>query len=132
MPILCTAPVESLITQYVGSLRSRMSFLLCDKLHVCSALMMLTGSAVHSMVLRSHYRIAGNFCEVYILRFSRFNRICESLSHKFVIITIQMHNTITQIAKLIPRNVCLSAKLQNFMTRIFFAIRYAIESTLDA
>ena len=70
------------------------------------------------------YDIAGNFCEVYISRFSLFDRICESLSHKFVNITIQTHNISTQITKLIPRNVCSSAKSQNFMPRIFPAIQY--------
>ena len=47
------------------------------------------------------YYIKGNFRKVYILHFSQFDRIYKSLSHEFVNITIQTHNTSTQIAKLI-------------------------------
>ena len=54
-------------------------------------------------------------CKVYISRFSQFDKICEGLSCKFVNITIQTHNTSTQIVTLILRNVCLNAKTQNFM-----------------
>ena len=51
----------------------------------------------------------------YISRFSQFDQIHESLSCEFVNITIQAHDTSTQIVKLIQRNVCSSAKMPNFM-----------------
>ena len=52
---------------------------------------------------------------IRISHFSQFDRICEGLSCEFVNITIQTHNASTQIETLIPQNVCLSAKTQNFM-----------------
>ena len=65
------------------------------------------------------YHTVGNFCEVYILLFSQFDQICESLCYKFVNIIIQTYNTSMQITKLIPQNVCLSTKSRNFMPQFF-------------
>ena len=49
------------------------------------------------------YRRAGNFRKVYISRSLQFDRIRKSLSREFVNITIQTHNTSTQIVKMFVR-----------------------------
>ena len=69
------------------------------------------------------YGIVGNFRKAYISCFSRFDRIQESLSCKFVNITIQTHITSTQIPKLILQNVCSSAKSRNFVLQFFPVIQ---------
>ena len=66
------------------------------------------------------YCRAGNFREVYISRSSRFDRIRESLSHEFLNIAIQTHNTSTQIAKLIPRKCLFEREIAKFYAANFF------------
>ena len=68
-----------------------------------------------------NYRRAGNFREVYILRSSRFDRIRESLSCKFVNITIHTHNTSTQIAKLKPRECLFERDIAKFYSASIFS-----------
>ena len=60
------------------------------------------------------YHRAGNFREVYISRSLRFDRICESLSREFVNITIQTHNTSTQIAKLKLQKCLFECEIAKF------------------
>ena len=66
------------------------------------------------------YRRAGNFREVYISCFSRLDQIRESLSREFVNITIQTHNTSTQIAKLKPRKCLFEREIAKFYSANIF------------
>ena len=61
-----------------------------------------------------------NFREVYISRSSRFDQIRESLSREFVNITIQTHNTSTQIAKLKPRKCLFEHEIAKFYSANIF------------
>ena len=60
------------------------------------------------------YCRAGNFREVYISRSSRLDQIRESLSREFVNITIQTHNTSTQIVKLKLRKCLFEHEITKF------------------
>ena len=106
---LCTEPIQShavLTYPYIPCIPHPHATMPYTQIHL-----FLSHSVGHKF-----YRIAGNFHEVYILRFLQFDQFRNSLRiHKIVNITIQMRNTNTQIAKLIPRKACLSAKSQFFV-----------------
>ena len=74
----------------------------------------------HFADVHTLYRRAGNFRDVYISRSSWFDRIHESLSCEFVNITIQMHNTSMQIAKLKLRKCLFKREIAKFNSANIF------------
>ena len=123
--ILIVMVIDSRLLQFLFYWEDIFNFIL---LWLCIVSCLLNYTASHSKQparctqpgVGMHYHREGNFREVYILHSSRYDRICESLSRKFVTIAIQTHNTSTQIAKLIPRKCLFEREIAKFYAANFF------------